>query len=104
LPALDLHTRALAIIEAVLDLPPLPNEPRFIEASDRINRVCRQYILSYQTERDALRQRSLRKKLRPEDLGRRIAELDGSGLGVRQIARILGVNPSTVSRRLRRTQ
>jgi hypothetical protein len=35
------------------------------------------------------------------DLGRRIAELRFAGKGVRQIARELGVNPSTVSRRLR---
>lgn len=34
------------------------------------------------------------------DLGSRIAELSAGGNGVRKIARILGVNPSTVSRRL----
>jgi IS30 family transposase len=60
-------------------------------------------MLAYQTERDVVRQRYLRSKLRQKDLGRRIANLDGSGFGVREIARILGVNPSTVSRRLRRT-
>ena len=38
------------------------------------------------------------------DLGPRIAELRAHGQGVRQIARILGVNPSTVSRRLRRAR
>ncbi|MGH8850614.1 MAG: helix-turn-helix domain-containing protein [Casimicrobiaceae bacterium] len=38
----------------------------------------------------------------PGPLGLRIAELAAHGWGVRQIARILGVNPSTVSRRLRR--
>jgi hypothetical protein len=36
------------------------------------------------------------------DLGPRIAELTANGKGVRQIARILAVHPSTVSRRLRR--
>jgi hypothetical protein len=34
-------------------------------------------------------------------LGDRIADLVARGVGVRQIARQLGVNPSTVSRRLR---
>jgi DNA-binding NarL/FixJ family response regulator len=37
------------------------------------------------------------------DLGLRIAELAAKGKGVRQIARQIGVAPSTVSRRLRRT-
>jgi DNA-binding NarL/FixJ family response regulator len=36
----------------------------------------------------------------PVDLGLRIAELHLAGKGVRQIARELGINPSTVSRRL----
>ena len=36
------------------------------------------------------------------DIGPRIAELRAHGHGVRQIARILGVNASTVSRRLRK--
>jgi hypothetical protein len=38
----------------------------------------------------------------PRDLGPRIAALAANGKGVRQIARILAVHPSTVSRRLRR--
>jgi hypothetical protein len=38
------------------------------------------------------------------DLGRRIARLAFEGKGTRQIARILGVAPSTVSRTLRRQE
>ncbi|MHB8493655.1 MAG: helix-turn-helix domain-containing protein [Casimicrobiaceae bacterium] len=42
-------------------------------------------------------------RLDPAELGVRIAELRASGLGIRAIARHLGVHASTVSRRLRRT-
>ena len=40
----------------------------------------------------------------PPDLSARIAELAAEGMGVRAIARELKVNPSTVSRRLRKMQ
>lgn len=36
------------------------------------------------------------------DIGRRIAELRAHGYGVRAIARIIGLHPSNVSRRLRK--
>ena len=98
----DLHARTLAIIEAIRGLPPLPNEPRFAEAVDRINQACHQYMLAYETERDAVRQRYLRSKLRRKDLGWRIIEMAGGGMGVRQIARVLHVAPSTVSRTINR--
>lgn len=40
----------------------------------------------------------------PGNLGLRIADLAAHGKGVREIARLLGVNASTVSRRLRNTR
>jgi DNA-binding NarL/FixJ family response regulator len=43
-------------------------------------------------------------KIQRASLAVRIAELRANGMGVREIARQLGVNPSTVSRRLHRAQ
>jgi|SRR6516162_5006019 hypothetical protein len=93
------------LVEAIVALLKSRNDPRlFYDRSRAVLELCTVALtVGAATQADADRtgvkitQVSIR-----GDLGSRIAELRASGYGVRQIARILAVEPSTVSRRLRR--
>jgi hypothetical protein len=100
----DLHACALALIDAVLNLVGTSrSDPRYGEAFDRVLRLCKSYLTASHDACARAPAASTPTALKSDlDLGRRIAELAATGMGVRAIAKRLSCAPSTVSRRLRR--
>ena len=101
---LDLRSATLKLVEAVVDLVGTArSDPLYGERRARTLELCRAAVLASVREAEN-RECASTPTTVPRDLGRRIAELREHGMGVRAIARQLGVNASTVCRRLRRAQ
>jgi DNA-binding NarL/FixJ family response regulator len=91
----NMATPTANLVHGVLELIGTPrNDPHYRQRALAVLDLCALAL-------NATRPVAPPPRLSPIELGVRIAQLRASGMGVREIARELGVHPSTVSRRLR---
>lgn len=100
---------SLSLIRAVLELIGTPRDgPHYGEKARAVLELCSTALEEIQAAQDEAQPAAPAPVSRvatttgPGNRGLCIAELAAGGMGVREIARQLGVNASTVSRRLRK--
>ena len=103
----DRDSRTLALVDAVHGLIGMArDDPRYRDKALNTLELCRVALQAIKLTQDEHRQAIPALVIATQGPGNRgveIALLAAQGKGVREIARELGVNASTVSRRLRRT-
>jgi hypothetical protein len=101
-------TATTELIKAVLALiGTARDDPHYQEKARGVLDLCKIVLEATNETQDEAREAAVplvAPTTGPGNLCLRIAELAARGAGVREIARQLGVNASTVSRRLRRAQ
>jgi hypothetical protein len=101
-PPIELIRSVIALIGTARD------DPRYREKAQGVLELCSTALEGIQAAQDEARADAPAPAARvapttgPGNLGLSIAELRAAGRGVREIARELGVNASTVSRQLRK--
>ena len=102
----DLLSATLALVRGVADLIATPHDDSsYLAKAQGVLELCNVVLESNVALRPEAREPlSVTRETPPANLGLRIAELAAQGMGVRAAARLLGVHPSTVSRRLSRTK
>ncbi|HXX84636.1 MAG TPA: helix-turn-helix domain-containing protein [Casimicrobiaceae bacterium] len=101
-----LPAATMRLIKAVCSLLDTdPDDPLYYERARGLLELCRRAIDALPAAETEAGEAATPPSVPVRgDLGPRIAWLSANGKGVRATARILGVNPSTVSRTLRRQQ
>lgn len=104
----DLPAVIAELVRGVLALIGMPrDDPCYQEKARGVLDLCRTALEEVQATQDDAREAAappFAPTTGPGNLGLRIAELAAGGMGVRAIARELAVNPSTVTRRLRKAR